>query len=216
MISDIGIVAIKDGRLYRYEPTHPYAKVHNGFVREDRLVIEAKLRRILHGHEVIQHNNKDLHDSRPSNVKLATEDTILVPELLLESEYVMVGKLGNRIDTITKIPRCFICGFPVDAGYHCHNHSPNNKTILRTFPDEPGIGNIIVDIVRGLSAKELLKKYPQYSPLEVEHMLWCRAQKRNWTGALIAECYILEPAPRHIYQDRKHHHEEISYTGRYI
>ena len=197
---DIGIVAIKDDELYRFNPYHPYAKLNHGFVREDSLVLEATLGRTLRGHEAARRRNADLYDNRPDNLTLDITTTEPSLPRLSEIEYILLGKLGSRIDAVIKIPRCCFCGFPVaDGQYYCKKHIPMTADVLRTCSNKPALCNIIIDVVRGLSARELLKKYPQYNHSTVQHLLWCSDQDPTHSATQIAERFVLWPAPTHIY-----------------
>lgn len=52
-----------------YNPDHPYAN-SGGCVREHRLVMERKIKRILRPEEVIHHRNGNVQDNRIRNLKL--------------------------------------------------------------------------------------------------------------------------------------------------
>lgn len=59
----------RDGYVLVYNPDHPYAN-SGGCVREHRLVMERKIKRILRPEEVIHHRNGNVQDNRIRNLKL--------------------------------------------------------------------------------------------------------------------------------------------------
>lgn len=64
-----GGIAKYGGRIYIYNPIHPYAKKDN-YILQSRLIMEKILGRYLLPEEVIHHKNKKKDDDRPENLML--------------------------------------------------------------------------------------------------------------------------------------------------
>lgn len=64
-------IRIRDGQTYRqvYRPAHPNAP-KSGWVMEHRLIMEARLGRLLDPAEVVHHENRDGLDNRAENLTL--------------------------------------------------------------------------------------------------------------------------------------------------
>jgi transposase len=58
----------EDGYILKHQPDHPHAV--SGYVRQHRLVMEARLGRYLEPDEVVDHKNRDTSDNDPGNLQL--------------------------------------------------------------------------------------------------------------------------------------------------
>lgn len=61
---------VQDGYIYIYQPSHPRAKGHNGYVAEHVLVMENKIGRRLRGKECVHHEDENRSNNVASNLVL--------------------------------------------------------------------------------------------------------------------------------------------------